>query len=117
MKILKELRKAINRNADYCKKELETIRRSQEKLENSFVEMKAELKAKNSRMHNAEERRSELETRMEITQSKEQTGDFPGGPVVKTSPSKAGGVYSIPGRGAKIPNASWPKKHKTEAIL
>ena len=37
MKILKELRKAINRNADYYKKELETISRSQEKLENSFA--------------------------------------------------------------------------------
>ena len=43
MKILKELRKAINRNADYYKKVMETIRRSQEKLENSFVKMKAEL--------------------------------------------------------------------------
>ena len=42
MKILKELRKVINRNADYYKKELETIRRSQEKLENSLEEMKAE---------------------------------------------------------------------------
>ena len=37
MKILKELRKTINRNEDYCKKELETIRKSQEKLENSFT--------------------------------------------------------------------------------
>ena len=27
MKVLKELRKAIDRNADYCKKELETIKR------------------------------------------------------------------------------------------
>ena len=35
--------------------------------------------------------------------------DFPGGPVVKTSPSNAGGAGSIPGRGAKIPHASWPK--------
>ena len=45
--------------------------------------------------------------------------DFPGGPVVKTSPSNAGSVGSIPGLGAKIPHASWPKKpkHKTEAIL
>ena len=41
MKILKELRKAIDRNTDYCKKELETTRRSQEKLENSFEETKA----------------------------------------------------------------------------
>ena len=37
MKILKELRKASDRNSDYCKKELETMRRSQEKLENSFT--------------------------------------------------------------------------------
>ena len=47
-------------------------------------------------------------------------GDFPGGPVVKTSPSSAGGeVGWIPGQGAKIPHASGPKnqKHKTEAIL
>ena len=35
--------------------------------------------------------------------------DVLGGPVVKTSPSNAGGVGSIPGRGTKIPRASWPK--------
>ena len=35
--------------------------------------------------------------------------DFPGGPLVKTSPSNAGGVGSIPGQGAKIPHASQPK--------
>ena len=40
-------------------------------------------------------------------------GDFPGGPVVKTSPSDAGNVGSIPGWGAKIQHASWPKKTKT----
>ena len=74
MKILKELRKARDRNADYCKKEIETIRRSQDKLENSFAETKAELKAMNSRMNNAEERISDLEDRiMEITQLKQQT--------------------------------------------
>ena len=55
MKILKELRKAIDRNADYYKKEQETIRRNQEKLENSFAETKAELKAMNSRMNNSKE--------------------------------------------------------------
>ena len=38
-----------------------------------------------------------------------KTGDVPGGPVVGTSPSSAGGVRSIPGRGAKIPHASRPK--------
>ena len=35
--------------------------------------------------------------------------DFPGGQVVKTSPSNVGGLGSIPGLGAKIPHASWPK--------
>ena len=35
--------------------------------------------------------------------------DFPGGPVVKTSPSKAGGAGSIPGQGTKIPPALRPK--------
>ena len=35
--------------------------------------------------------------------------DFPGGPVVKTSPSNAGGAGSIPGWGAKVPHALGPK--------
>ena len=35
--------------------------------------------------------------------------DFSGGQVVKTLPSNAGGLGSIPGLGAKIPHASWPK--------
>ena len=49
-----------------------------------------------------------------------QNGDFPGGPVVKTLLSSAGGMGSIPGQGAKIPHASRLKtktKHKAEAIL
>ena len=33
-------------------------------------------------------------------------GDFPGGPMVKTSSSKTGGADLIPGQGGKIPNAS-----------
>ena len=37
-------------------------------------------------------------------------GDLPDGPVVKTSPSNAGSTGSIPGWGAEIPHASWPKK-------
>ena len=57
MKILKELRKAINRNADYWEKELETIRIQ----ENAFAETKTELKAMKSRINNAEERISDLE--------------------------------------------------------
>ena len=35
--------------------------------------------------------------------------DFPGGPVVKTSPSNGRGVGSISGRGARIPHALRPK--------
>ena len=35
--------------------------------------------------------------------------DFPGGPVVKTPPSNAGGTGSVPCQGAKIPHASWAK--------
>ena len=35
--------------------------------------------------------------------------DFPGGPVVKSSPSSASGVSSIPGLGTKIPHTSWSK--------
>jgi len=39
--------------------------------------------------------------------------------VLKTSLSNAGGASSIPGGGARIPHALWPKKQKdeTEAIL
>ena len=40
--------------------------------------------------------------------------DFPGGPVVKISPSSAGGVGSIPGRGTKIPHALRPKTQNTK---
>ena len=73
MKILKALKIYINSNMDYFRKELETMRRSQEILENSFAETKAELKALNSRMNNAEEQISDLEDRiMEITQSGQQ---------------------------------------------
>ena len=41
-----------------------------------------------------------------------QRGNFSSSPVVKTSPSNAGGAGSIPGWGTKIPNAVWmrPKK-------
>ena len=52
MKILKELRKAVDRNAECCKKELETIKKN---YKNSFTEMKAELMAMNSRMNITEE--------------------------------------------------------------
>ena len=41
------------------------------------------------------------------------SGAFPGGPVVKTLPSNAGGTGSIPLGGTKIPQSLEPK-HKTE---
>ena len=64
----------MNSNADALRKELENIRRSQEKLENSFAETQAELKALKNRMNNTEEQISDLEDRiMEITQSGQQT--------------------------------------------
>ena len=47
---MKELRADMNSNTDYFRKKLENIRRSQEKLENSFAKMQAELKALKSRM-------------------------------------------------------------------
>ena len=50
-------------------------------------------------------------------------GDFPGGSVVKTSPSNVLGAGLIPGGGAKIPHASRAppttkkSKHKAEVML
>ena len=41
--------------------------------------------------------------------------DFPDGPAVKSSHSNVGRVGLIPGWGARIPHASWPK-YKTEVI-
>ena len=43
VKILKELRENMNSKADSLRKELENIRRSQEKLENSLAEIQTEL--------------------------------------------------------------------------
>ena len=44
---------------------------------------------------------------MDVFYSKTKNGDFYGGPVIKNLPYNAGVVGSIPGRGAKIPHASW----------
>ena len=51
---------------------------------------------------------------LETSRLKSSHCDFPGGPVVKTSPSNAGGVGSIPGWGAKIPHALGPKNQNIE---
>ena len=44
-----------------------------------------------------------------MAKSKRRHQDFPGGPVVKTSPANAGSVDSIPGWGVTFPHASQPK--------
>ena len=49
--------------------------------------------------------------------SKTKPRDFPGSPVVKTSPSNTGGADSIPGRGAKIPHASRPRNQNRSNIV
>ena len=59
---------------------------------------------------------------LNLFQSKEKDHlerDFPGGPGVKTSPSSAGGVDSMPGWGTKIIFCLEAKKakYKTETIL
>ena len=38
--------------------------------------------------------------------------DLPGSPVAETSPSNAGGMGLIPGKEARIPQASQPEKKK-----
>ena len=44
-----------------------------------------------------------------ITHLKLTSSYFPGGPLVKSPPSKAGDSGSIPGRGTKIPHAAVPQ--------
>ena len=70
IKILKELGLLIKMQITVKKKKDLEIMRSQDKLQNSFAEMKAELKMMNSRMNNAEEQISDLEDRIiEIIES------------------------------------------------
>ena len=47
---------------------------------------------------------------------KNGSGDFPGGQVVKTLPSSVEGVALIPGGGARIPHASWPKNQNCNTV-
>ena len=71
---MKELSTDINNNGDFFREELENIRRNQEMLENSFVEMQTVLKAQKSRMNNAEEQISDWKDRITgMAQSGEQT--------------------------------------------
>ena len=67
---MKGLKADGNSNADDFEKELENIMRSLEKLDSSFSEMQADVKALKSRRINAETQISDLEDRtMKITQS------------------------------------------------
>ena len=68
------IKRRHNSNADYLRKELENIRRSQEKLENSFADTQTELKPIKSRMNNADTIISDVEDRiMKITQTGQQS--------------------------------------------
>ena len=71
------------------------------------------------RQKEREETGLNLMTGFAVPEKKKNIKDFPGDPLVETSPSCAGGEGLIPGQGAKIPCASRPKKtkHKTEAVL
>ena len=44
-----------------------------------------------------------------LKKKKSTGGDFPGGPMVKTSPSTARSAGLMSGQGAKSPHALWPK--------
>ena len=62
-----ELRKIININADYCNKELETIKMNQSKIGNSISKVESNLEAINSQLNDTEKQISDLEDRtMEI---------------------------------------------------
>uniref|UniRef100_A0A8D0WDS6 L1 transposable element RRM domain-containing protein n=1 Tax=Sus scrofa TaxID=9823 RepID=A0A8D0WDS6_PIG len=64
----------MNNNADSLRKELENIRRGQEKLENSFAEIQTEPRAVKTRRNNAKEQINDAEDRIiEITQTGQQT--------------------------------------------
>ena len=47
-----------------------------------------------------------------LTEKTETAGDFPGGPVVETLPSCAGGASSISGQGTKVPCVKGQIKNK-----
>ena len=57
-------------------------------------------------------RTNSLNSYIILLKNKPLTGDFPGCPIVKTSPSDAEGEGSVPGWGAETPHASQPKKPK-----
>ena len=66
-------------------------------------------------------RRSGLEEGLQSAHSERLSRSFHGGPAAKTWPSTAEVKGLVPGRGAKIPHASWPKyqnpiKNRTNVV-
>ena len=55
IKMLTNLRKIVNRNADHCNRELETIKMNQSKIQNSIAEIKINLETMTSRLNGTEE--------------------------------------------------------------
>ena len=49
--MLKELRKIIDKNADHCNKELETIKMNQSEIDNSIDKIKTNVEEMNSRLN------------------------------------------------------------------
>ena len=73
--MLKELRKIINRNADHCNKNTETIKMNQSKWDNLTGKIKTNLEAMISKLNDTEPV-SDLEDskmKMKITQSEQET--------------------------------------------
>ena len=81
--MLKESRKATNKNADPYDKKLKTTKRDQLRLENSLARIKAKLKAINSKVNNTKGKVSDMKDRiMKITQSEQQTEKWWGGGAI-----------------------------------
>ena len=58
----------------------------------------------------------EIEPLTEELWQHKSSRDFPGGPVVRTSPSNAEGAGLIPSQGVKIPHALGPKNQNIKQM-
>ena len=72
IKVLKELKEIGFRDIKYVKNEIETIEKNQVELVNSLSEMRADLKAVQSRLENTEEQICDLEDRTTGSTQSEQ---------------------------------------------
>ena len=76
------------------------------------VRKEADLKQIQALIQGTTTRLKYAQSELEIIKKKlidKENWDFPSGPVVDILPPSARGVGSIPGWGAKIPHALWPK--------